>query len=204
MERWPAAQAQTTATFWGREGCWWWGQVALSMVLLIGAALLIESLARCTRVDPGFQTSHLLTMNITLPESRYDTDEKKARFYRELVEHAESLPGVRSAAVTLNLPMTDTWVGQPVQLAGIPPLRLNERPIGVTQNISPEYFRTLAITLKRGRKFTAQDNATSVPVAIVNENLARLFWPQYPLDANPVGQTHSYWQRSSAGWRLSA
>jgi putative ABC transport system permease protein len=164
------------------------GQVALSMVLLIGAALLIESLARVYRVNPGFQTSHLLTMSIALSPTRYDTDAKKAKFYRELVEHTEALPGVRSAAVTLNLPMTDTWVGQPVQLAGIPPLRLNERPIGITQNISPEYFRTLAITLKRGRKFTAQDNATSVPVAIVSENMARLFWPQYPLEANPVGQ----------------
>jgi predicted permease len=164
------------------------GQVALSIVLLIGAALLIESLARVYRIDPGFQTSHLLTMKIALPPARYDTDEKKTTFYEELVEHAESLPGVRSAAITLNLPMTDAWVGQPVQLAATPPLRLNERPIGVIQNISPEYFRTLAIALKRGRKFTAHDNTTSVPVAIVNENLARLFWPQYPEGANPVGQ----------------
>jgi putative ABC transport system permease protein len=164
------------------------GQVALSIVLLIGAALLIESLARVYRIDPGFQTSHLLTMKIALPPARYDTDEKKTAFYEGLVEHAESLPGVRSAAITLNLPMTDAWVGQPVQLAGTPPLRLNERPIGVIQNISPEYFRTLAITLKRGRKFTAHDNTTSVPVAIVNENLVRQFWPQYPEGRNPVGQ----------------
>jgi putative ABC transport system permease protein len=164
------------------------GQVALSMVLLIGAALLIESLARVYRVNPGFQTSHLLTMSIALSPTRYDTEGKKAKFYGDLVEHAESLPGVRSAAVTLNLPMTDTWVGQPVQLAGVPRLRLNERPIAITQNISPEYFRTLAIALMRGREFTAHDNATSVPVAIVNENLARLFWPQYPLGATPVGQ----------------
>jgi predicted permease len=164
------------------------GQVALSIVLLIGAALLIESLARVYRIDPGFQTSQLLTMKIALPPARYDTDKKKTAFYEELVERAESLPGVRSAAITLNLPMTDAWVGQPVQLAGTPPLRLNERPIGVIQNISPEYFRTLAIALKRGRKFTAHDNTTSVPVAIVNENLVRLFWPQYPEGANPVGQ----------------
>src|SRR6266851_3345148 len=164
------------------------GQVALSMVLLIGAALLIKSLARVYRVDPGFQNSHLLTMNIALPPARYDTDEKKAKFYRDLVEHAESVPGVRSAAVTLNLPMTDTWVGQPVQLAGTPPLRLNERPIAVFQDITPEYFRTLAIALKRGREFTAHDNARSVPVVIVNENLARLFWPQYPSGSNPIGQ----------------
>src|SRR5216684_1903131 len=164
------------------------GQVALSIVLLIGAALLIESLARVYRGDPGFQTSHLLTMTIALPPARYDTDEKKAAFYEELVEHAESLPGIRSAAITLNLPMTDIWVGQPVQLAGTPPLRLNERPIGIIQNISPEYFRTLAIALKRGREFTAHDNARSVPVVIVNENLARLFSPQYPSGSNPIGQ----------------
>jgi predicted permease len=164
------------------------GQLALSIVLLIGAALLIESLARVYRVDPGFQTSHLLTMSIALPPARYDTDEKKAKFYEELVEHAQSVPGVRSAAVTLNLPMTDAWVGQPVQWAGTPLLRLNERPIAVMQNISPEYFRTLAIALKRGRKFTVHDNATSVPVAIVNENLVRLFWPQYPAGSHPIGQ----------------
>jgi predicted permease len=127
-------------------------------------------------------------MTIALPPARYDTDEKKATFYEELVEHAESLPGVRSAAITLNLPMTDTWVGQPVQPAGTPPLRLNERPIAVFQDITPEYFRTLAIALKRGREFTAHDNARSVPVVIVNENLARLFWPQYPGGTNPVGQ----------------
>lgn len=164
------------------------GQLALSIVLLIGAALLIESLARVYRVDPGFQTSRLLTMSIALPPARYDTEEKKTTFYEELVQHAESVPGVRSAAVTLNLPMTDAWVGQPVQLAGTPLLRLNERPIAVMQNISPEYFCTLAIALKRGRKFTVRDNATSVPVAIVNENLVRLFWPQYPGGSNPLGQ----------------
>ena len=164
------------------------GQVALSIVLLIGATLLIESLARVYRVYPGFQTSHLLTMNIALSPTRYDTDKKKAMFYEELVEHAESLPGVRSAAVTLNLPMTDAWVGSPVQLAGTPPVKLNERAIGMLQNISPGYFRTLAIGLKRGREFTAHDNAQSVPVAIVNENLVRLFWPQYPEGPGPIGQ----------------
>jgi len=164
------------------------GQVALSMVLLIGAALLIKSLARVYRVDPGFQTSHLLTMNIALPPARYDTDEKKATFYEQLVEHAESLPGVRSAAVTLTLPMTDMWLGVPLQLAGTPLVPLNERPIGVIQDITPEYFRTLAIALKRGREFTAHDNARSVPVAIVSENLARLFWPQYPAGSNPIGE----------------
>jgi predicted permease len=164
------------------------GQVALSIVLLIGATLLIESLARVYRVDPGFQTSNLLTMNIALSPTRYDTDEKKAAFYKELVDRAQSLPGVRSAAVALTLPMTDIWMGVPLQLAGTPPVELNERPIGIIQDISPAYFRTLGIELIRGREFTANDNKHSVPVVIVNENLGRLFWPQYPGGPNPIGQ----------------
>jgi putative ABC transport system permease protein len=164
------------------------GQMALSIVLLIGAALLIKSLARVYRVDPGFQTSHLLTMNIALPLARYDTDEKKAAFYQELVERTEALPGVRSAAVTLTLPMADTWMGAPLQLAGTAPAELNERPIGIIQDVTPDFFRTLGIAPKRGREFTAHDNKNSVPVAIVNENLARLFWPQYPGGPDPIGQ----------------
>jgi putative ABC transport system permease protein len=161
--------------------------VALSIVLLIGATLLIESLARLYRVDPGFQPANLLTMNIALPPARYDTPGKRARFYEELVQHTESLPGVRSAAVTLTLPMGG-FAGVPVQLAAGPPLKLNERPIAIIQNITPEYFRTLEISVKRGREFTAHDNAESLPVVIINERLARIFWPQYPGGPDAIGQ----------------
>lgn len=164
------------------------GQVAISIVLLIGATLLIESLARVYRVDPGFQTTSLLTAKISLSPARYDTDAKRAEFYREVVERTEALPGVRGAAVTLTLPMEDTWMGAPVQPAGAPPLKLNQRPISIFQDISPEYFRTMRIALQRGREFTASDNAKSVPVAIVSENLVRLFWPQYPGGPDPIGQ----------------
>jgi predicted permease len=184
----PCAAGSTRRIRFAPRGVLVVGQVALSIVLLIGAALLIESLARVYRVNPGFQTSHLVTMNIALPPARYNTDEKKAAFYKELVDRTESLPGVRNAAVALTLPMTDTWMGAPVQLAGTPPVKLNERPIAVIQDITPEYFRTLEVALPRGRAFTEHDNARSVPVAIVNENLARLFWPQYPSGSNPIGQ----------------
>jgi putative ABC transport system permease protein len=177
-----------TGLHFGSRGLLVAGQMALSIVLLISATLLIKSLARVYQVDPGFQTSHLLTMNIALPPARYDTDEKKAAFYKELVERTEALPGVRSAAVTLTLPMADTWMGAPVQLAGTPPVELNQRPIGIIQDVTPDFFRTLGIAQKRGREFTAHDNKNSVPVAIVNENLARLFWPQYPSGPDPVGQ----------------
>jgi len=163
------------------------GQVALSIVLLIGTTLLIESLAHLARVDPGFQTANLLTMHISLSPARYDTDEKQAVFYEQVVEQVESLPGVRSAAVSHTLPFTG-WGGAPVQLAQGQPMKLNERPISIFQLITPKYFRTMSIPLKRGREFDAHDNLRSAPVVIINESLARHFWPEYPGGTDPIGQ----------------
>ena len=162
-------------------------QMALSITLLIGATLLIQSLARLYRVDPGFQSDNLLTMHIALSPARYDTDEKMEVFYKQLVDNVKSLPGVSNAAVTLTLPMTG-WMGMPVQLAAAPLMKLNERPISVVQLTSPEYFQTMKIALKKGREFTAHDNVQPLPVAIINESLARRFWPQYPLGPDPIGQ----------------
>ncbi|MGC1782172.1 MAG: ABC transporter permease [Acidobacteriaceae bacterium] len=163
------------------------GQVALSTVLLIGAALLIESLARVYRVDPGFQVSNILTMSLTPSPTRYDTEQKRAAFYNAIVERVESLPGIRSAAITRTLPMTG-FGGSPVQVTGRPDMRLNERPIAIFQNITPEYFQTMTIALKRGREFTAHDDAASMPVAIIDESMARRFWPRYPNGPSPIGQ----------------
>ena len=163
------------------------GQVALSIVLLIGATLLMESLAHLHRVDPGFEPANLLTMQIPLSPSRYDTGQKRAAFYEELIRRVESVPGVRSAAVTLTLPMMG-FARTPVQVAGQPPTKLNERPLAIIQNITPAYFRTLKIPLKRGKEFTARDILGSAPVTIINESLARRFWPAYPNGLDPVGQ----------------
>jgi putative ABC transport system permease protein len=164
------------------------GQVALSTVLLIGATLLIESLAHLYRVDPGFQPVRLLTMKVALSPTRYDSDRKKAAFYDQLVQRAESLPGVQSAAMTLTLPMADGWMGTTLEVTGRPPAKLNERPIAIFQNITPGYFRTLEIPLKRGRAFTSDDIEGAVRVAIINESLARVLWPEYPQGLDPIGQ----------------
>ncbi|HYR88937.1 MAG TPA: ABC transporter permease [Terriglobia bacterium] len=162
-------------------------QVALSIVLLIGATLLMESLARVQRVDPGFNPTNLLTMRLSLSPLRYDTDQKKAAFFDELIQRVQSLPGVRNAAVTWTLPMMG-WAGRPVQLADRPPVMLNERPIAIEQSINPEYFRTLQIRLVRGREFTARDTLSAPPVLIINETMARRFWPEYPNGQDPIGQ----------------
>jgi len=163
------------------------GQVALSIVLLIGATLLMESIGHLRHVNPGFEPANLLTMQIPLSPTRYDTDQKKAAFFDELVRRVESLPGVRSAAVTLTLPMTG-FARTPVQLADQPPAKLNERRLGIIQFITPAYFRTLKIPLRRGREFTSRDILGATPVAIINESLARRFWPAYPNGQDPVGQ----------------
>jgi predicted permease len=164
------------------------GQVALSVILLIGATLLIESLAHLYRVDPGFQPSGLLTMKISLSATRYDNDQKRAALYDQVEQRVRSLPGVEGAAFTLTVPMADQWLGTTVEVTGRPEAKLNERPTALFENITPGYFRTLEIGLKRGREFTANDNDRAVPIVIINESLARVLWPQYPNSQDPIGQ----------------
>ncbi len=160
------------------------GQVALSVVLLIGAALLMKSLARYSREDLGFDTAHLLTMRVSLPPSRYDTPQKIAAFHEELVRRVEAVPGIRAASVMFFVPMT-TYAGMPVQDAAKPMLKLNEREIATIQNVSPAFFRTMRIPLRHGREFSEHDTFEAPPVAIVDETLARDLWPDR---RDPVGQ----------------
>lgn len=162
-------------------------QIALSMVLVIGASLLTASIAHLRGVDLGFNPSHLLTMRVSLPLTRYSTDQKKAAFFDELIERAKAIPGVRGAAAALTLPM-EAFPGIPVQDAAKPPRPLNERLIAKFFAVSPDYFRTLGIPLRRGRTFTDQDVKASQRVAVIDENLARHFWPAYPAGQNPIGQ----------------
>lgn len=163
------------------------GQVSLSIILLIGASLLIESVMHLRATDPGFNPEHLLTTQITLPAERYDTDSKRTAFFEEVVHRVRSIPGVRSATIALTLPMTP-FPGTPVQDAARAPLKLNERPIATALIVMPGYFRTLEIPIRRGRDFTEVDRAGARRVAIIDEDLARRFWPSYPKGRDPIGQ----------------
>jgi putative ABC transport system permease protein len=164
------------------------GQVALSMVLLIGAALMMKSLTRLASVNPGFRPDGLLTMRIPLPPAPYDTPEKRARFLEETVSRVEALPGVRGAAVARSLPMTTGGLATNIQVVGFEIAEPGHLAVGV-QSITPGYFKVLGINLKRGREFVARDNAPGAPpVAIINETLARRVWPGYPSALDPLGQ----------------
>ncbi len=163
------------------------GQIALSVVLLIGAALLMESVARLRTVDVGFNPANLLTMRVSLPPARYDTDEKKSRFFQELLGKLGRTPGVRAATAAMFLPMT-SYIGSPVQDAAEPLLPLNERTLATLSVVMPDYFGTLNIPMRRGREFTDHDVNGSQRVAIIDEAMARRFWPAYPAGIDPVGQ----------------
>lgn len=162
-------------------------QVALSIVLLIGAALLIESLARVRSVNPGFQPANLLTMHIALPVGRFSPPQQRA-FWEELVQRLMPLPGVRGATVTQMLPMTINYAS-PIAIAEFAPVSVGERPLASYLSVLPGYFHTLGIPLVRGRAFDDSD----VPgrrrlVALINESFARRFWPRYPAGENPIGR----------------
>jgi putative ABC transport system permease protein len=165
------------------------GQISLSIVLLIGATLLLKSFARLLSVDPGFQSANLLTMQIALPPTRYDTNQKKAAFFGELIGRFGAVPGVDSAAVALSLPTTKGWLGTNVLVEGQPAVDDDKAPTARFQSITPSYFHTLKIPLRRGREFTARDNSPGAqPVVIINESFALRFWPAYPRGQDPVGQ----------------
>ncbi len=163
------------------------GQVALSIVLLIGVGLLIKSVGNLRGIDVGFNPSNLLTMQVPLPPLRYDTNQKRATFFHELLQKVGPLPGVRGAAAAMFLPMMG-YAGTPVQDASKPPLLLNQRLIATIWTVTPGYFRTLGIALRRGRDFTPRDTADAQRVAIIDEAFARRFWPAYPAGLNPIGQ----------------
>ncbi len=178
------------------------GQVALSIVLLIGAALLIESFAHLHSVNPGFHQENLLTMKIALPPARYNVDQKRAAFFEQLLPRVETSPGVQAATMAMTLPTT-TWIrtnitaveGQPDPDPGDP------ASFGVIQSVTPDYFRTLGISLVRGREFTARDNSRGAPpVMIVNESLARRLWLEYPGGLNPIGQHVKEAYDKAVGW----
>ncbi len=165
------------------------GQISLSVVLLIGATLLIKSFIRLHSVDPGFQSANLLTAKISLPKARYDTNQKKAAFFRELVERLDSLPGVDSATVALSLPTTDDWLATNVLFEDHLIGDGGNEGTARFQSVMPGYFHALAIPLLRGRELSPQDNSSGAkPVVIVNESFVLQFWPSYPRGQDPVGQ----------------
>ncbi len=156
-------------------------EIALAMVLLVGAGLMIRTLTGLSRVNLGFNPAHILTLRVPLSGNRYEQAQAQADFWEHAVAAIQALTGVESASVSRGVPV-DGWAGQFFTTADQPNPPAGQVPDANYIVVSPDYFRTLQIPLRRGRSFTMHDTEAAGRVAIVNEELARLYWPgQDPL-----------------------
>ena len=156
-------------------------EVSLAFVLLAGAGLLVRSFGRLAQVDPGFRPAHVATVQIGLNARKYATNVQRTQFTSALLERVHNLPGIKAAAVASMTP-SNLAGPYPFTIVGRPPGAV---PPGAVPNlVTPEYFSALGINLQRGRVFEERDGVSGPPVFIVNETLAREYFP----DDNPIGQ----------------
>jgi putative ABC transport system permease protein len=159
------------------------GQVAISLLLLVGAGLLMESFGQLLRVDPGFDASNVLSMNVTLPSVKYAKPVQQIAFFDELLRRVAVLPGVRSAAISAAMPLETKRI-TPMRPEGQPDLPLSQQPFLDIQAVSPRWFETMRVPIRMGRGFDSGDSPDAQRVVIVNEAFAKRFWPR----ENPLGK----------------
>lgn len=163
-------------------------EVTLAFVLLIGAGLLLRTFVNLLEADPGFRPQHVLTANVSLPWVNYHTPQVIIRFYDRLLANLNSIPGIESAGLGTDVPWTgydDNIGGWHIEGKQPPPHQEFHARYHIA---TPEYFRALGIPLLRGRFFTPRDNMNGPLVLIVNESMARLYWP----NENAVGKRMSF------------
>jgi putative ABC transport system permease protein len=153
-------------------------EIALALLVLIGAGLLMRSFARLRRVDPGFQPQGLLTVRVPLGGGRNNAVERRVAFFRQVTDGVAALPGVRGVGAVSELPLTGLGLGSMFWIDGRPVPPAEQRPVAMTRGVTPGYFGAIGIPLIAGRFFNNADTAASQPVAIVDETLAKRFWPQ--------------------------
>ena len=153
------------------------GDVALALMLLIGAGLMLRSLFGLFAVDPGFDSHHLLAAEISASGPRYREEGKIVAFYQRALERVRSLPGVAAAAVTSQLPLGGDADNYGIHSEDNPAAGEAETPSALRYEVSPDYLRTMRISLLAGRNFTEGDRAGSPAVVLVNRTFARRIWP---------------------------
>jgi predicted permease len=153
------------------------GELALALVLLASAGVFLKSLGHLRDVDVGFRPHGLMTAAIALPDRQYDTEAKQVAFLRSALDHLATTPGVESAAAGLPIPFSGFGGSSSFYIEGrvLPPG--DPGPHGDIRGVSPRYFEAMGIRLMRGRVFTNQDDKDAQPVMVIDENLARLYWP---------------------------
>ena len=152
-------------------------EVALALVLLVGAGLMIRSFMSLQRTSPGFEPKNLLTMNISLPRVKYKEPQQANVFFEQLFQRINAVPGVEATGGIDPLPLSDSNETTGVLIEGQPAQAPAERPEVGSRNVTPGYFQTMRIPVLKGRAFAEQDREDAPPVVIINDVLARRFWP---------------------------
>ena len=159
-------------------------EVALSLMLLVGAGLLINSFWRLMHTDAGFDSRGVLAVDIPLSRTKYTTPEQRATAFEQLIGRMKALPGVRDVSVVNNVPLTDLDIELSFQIEGRPPFKPGEEATADYTVAGSDYFRTMNIALKRGRVFTNQDTANSPEVMVVSDALVKRYFP----NEDPIGR----------------
>lgn len=170
-------------------------EIALALVLLIGAGLLIKSFRQLQSVDPGFNANNLLTMRVELPESRYREIPKQLVFRQRVLESVNSLPGVQAAMVS-ELPMSSDWLTHNFIIEGRDPLAPGDEPELMTRSVAGEYFTTMGIPLLAGRAFSTEDRPEAPMVAVVNQSMAHQYFP----NQDPIGARFRWARGNEPRW----
>ena len=160
-------------------------EVSLAMMLLLAAGLLIKSFGNLQQANPGFRVENLLTANVWLPDTKYPQPEQRAAFFRELVERVNTMPGVVSAAASTGIPLSGGGGASNFVIEGQPAPAAGHEAITRTRSVTPAFFQTMGMALRRGRYLTEQDDEKALRVVIVNERIAN----QYFGGAGPDRQT---------------
>jgi predicted permease len=159
-------------------------EVALSFVLLVGAGLLIKSFLRLREVNPGFEPQKILTTDLSLSRVKYPKQEQQVAIFQQAAENIRTLPGVEAVALVDPLPLSGNGSGNTFQIAGRPLAAPGSQPNSNMRHVSEDYFRTMGIPLLKGRGFNDRDNTNSPAVLVVNDTLARTYFP----NEDAVGQ----------------
>ena len=159
-------------------------EIALALILLVGAGLMIKSFRHLQDIDPGFSPENLLTLEIAIPRTKYPEDTDRSAFVQRVLDRVAQLPGVTSAGITTSLPINELSTSTAFMVEGRPLSQPGELLLAHFRRISPGYLQTLGVPLVKGRWFTSQDTKNAPRVVLVSQSMAERYWP----DQDPIGR----------------
>ncbi len=158
-------------------------EIVLALVLLASAGLLVESFLRLQKVPAGFDPTNVTTARVALPDTNYGKPQQAGDFYKKLLDRLAAFPGVQSVAAAWWIPLSGSEIGFNFDVEEHP-MAAGQQPIAEVNVVTPDYFRTMRVPIRRGRAFTDRDDRNATPVAIVSENFAKQYFP----GEDPIGK----------------